>query len=111
MLRVCVIGMGPIGNRHARIYKVDPLAELVGVCDRDVTRMNAAMKTHGVQGFADAAKMLDALEPDVVSVATGGGEGGGGHYKPTLQGGGGGRPVLRREARSQANEKGGKKGG
>ena len=33
MLRVCVIGMGPIGNRHAMIYNEDPLAELVGVCD------------------------------------------------------------------------------
>src|SRR4051812_48272906 len=85
MLRVCVIGMGPIGNRHARIYKVDPLAELVGVCDRDVARMSAAMKTHGVQGFADAAKMLDALKPDVVSVATGGHEYGSDHFEPTMQ--------------------------
>ena len=27
MLRVCVIGMGPIGNRHADMYQADPLAE------------------------------------------------------------------------------------
>ena len=33
MLRVCVIGLGPIGNRHARILTEDPLADLVGVCD------------------------------------------------------------------------------
>ena len=33
MLRVCVIGMGPIGNRHADIYQANPLVELVGVCD------------------------------------------------------------------------------
>ena len=33
MLRACVIGMGPIGNRHAKIYREDDLAELVGVCD------------------------------------------------------------------------------
>src|SRR3954469_14067859 len=85
MLRVCVIGMGPIGNRHARIYKADPLAELVGVCDRDAARMDAAMKTHGVQGFADAAKMLDALKPDVVSVATGGYEYASAHFEPTMQ--------------------------
>ena len=29
MLRVCVIGMGPIGNRHADMYQADPLAELL----------------------------------------------------------------------------------
>ena len=29
-LRVAVIGLGPIGNRHADIYKTDALAELVG---------------------------------------------------------------------------------
>jgi predicted dehydrogenase len=84
-LRVCVIGMGPIGNRHARIYREDPLAELVGVCDRDVARMNAAMTSHGVQGFADAARMLDALKPDVVSIATGGYEYGSDHHEPTMQ--------------------------
>ena len=32
-MRVCVIGMGPIGNLHADIYKEDELVELVGVCD------------------------------------------------------------------------------
>ena len=41
-LRVCVIGMGPIGNRHARIYNADPLAELVGVCDVLKERADAA---------------------------------------------------------------------
>ena len=30
MLRAAVIGMGPIGNRHAKIYREDDLAELVG---------------------------------------------------------------------------------
>ena len=30
--------MGPIGNRHARAYTASPQAELVGVCDRDITR-------------------------------------------------------------------------
>ena len=85
MLRVCVIGMGPIGNRHARIYRQDDRSELVGVCDRDVVRMNSAMRTHAVQGFADAAKMLDALKPDVVSITTGGQEYGSDHFEPTMQ--------------------------
>ncbi len=85
MLRVGVIGMGPIGNLHARIYREDPLAELVGVCDRDATRMNAAVKAHGVGGYADATKMLEAVKPDLVSITTGGYEYGADHYEPTMQ--------------------------
>jgi len=84
-LRVCVIGMGPIGNRHARIYKADPLAELVGVCDVLTERADAAAAKLEVQAFYDVSKMLAALKPDVVSVATGGYEYGSDHYEPTMQ--------------------------
>lgn len=85
MLRTAVIGMGPIGNLHARIYKDSPLAELVGVCDILHDRADAAAKTLAVPAFHDAQKMLDALKPDVVSVATGGQEYGSDHYEPTMQ--------------------------
>jgi len=85
MLRVCVIGMGPIGNRHADVYVADPLAQLVGVCDILKDRADAASLRLGVPGYSDAQKMLDALQPDVCSVATGGYEYGSDHYTPTLQ--------------------------
>ena len=80
MLRVCVIGMGPIGNRHAKIYKEDPLAELVGVCDIKKERADAAAERFGVPAFYDAQQMLD-----VCSIATAGYENGSDHYEPTLQ--------------------------
>ncbi len=85
MLRVCVIGMGPIGNRHARIYKEDPLAELVGVCDIIRERADAAAERLGVPAFYDAQEMLAALKPDVCSITTGGYEYGSDHYLPTMQ--------------------------
>ena len=85
MLRVCVIGMGPIGNRHAGIYKEDPLAELVGVCDIIRERADAAAARLGVPAFYDAQQMLDALKPDVCSITTGGYEYGSDHYEPTMQ--------------------------
>ncbi|HUT76014.1 MAG TPA: Gfo/Idh/MocA family oxidoreductase [Armatimonadota bacterium] len=85
MLRVCVIGMGPIGNRHADIYREDSLAELAGVCDLIPERADAAAARLGVPGFHDAAAMLEALRPQVVSVATGGYEYGSDHYLPTMQ--------------------------
>lgn len=85
MLRVCVIGMGPIGNRHADIYRADPLAELVGVCDIRKDRADAAAARLGVPAFYNAQEMLRNLRPDLCSVATGGYEYGSDHYLPTIQ--------------------------
>jgi len=85
MQRVCVIGLGPIGNRHADLHLENPLAELVGVCDIKTERTDRASERLGVPGFYDAQEMLDALAPDIVSVATGGYEYGSEHYEPTLQ--------------------------
>ena len=41
MQRVCVIGLGPIGNRHADLHAENPLAELVGVCDIVIEMYNS----------------------------------------------------------------------
>ncbi len=85
MLRVCVIGLGPIGNRHANMYQADSLAELVGVCDIDQARADAAASRLGLPAFYDVPSMLKSLQPDVCSVATGGTEYGSDHYLPTMQ--------------------------
>jgi predicted dehydrogenase len=85
MLKVCVIGMGPIGNRHAGIYREDSLAELIGVCDIRADRADAAGRDFGVPSFCDAREMLSKLRPDIVSVTTGGFEYGSDHHAPTLQ--------------------------
>jgi predicted dehydrogenase len=84
-LRVAVIGMGPIGNRHANMYQSDALAELVGVCDRVRERADAAAQRLGVPAFYDVDTMLKALSPDVCSITTSGYENGGDHYEPTMQ--------------------------
>lgn len=85
VLRTAVIGMGPIGNRHADCYRNDSLAQLVGVCDIRPDLMSAAAQRLGVPGFTDAAHMLAALKPDVVSITTGGYEYGSDHFAPTMQ--------------------------
>jgi len=85
MLRVCVIGMGPIGNLHADIYKADELSELVGVCDIIEERARKAGERLGVPWYLSAPEMLDALKPDVASIATGGYEYGSDHFEPTIQ--------------------------
>ena len=85
MLRVCVIGMGPIGNTHATVYHSLPEVELAGVCDRQADRAAAAGAKHGVPHFLDAQVMLDTVKPDLVSISTGGFEYASDHYEPTLQ--------------------------
>ena len=84
-MKVCVIGMGPIGNRHAKLYRENPAAELVGVCDLRADRAAAGGQAFGVPHFCDAREMLQQLQPALVSVATGGYEYGSDHYTPTLQ--------------------------
>ncbi len=85
MLRVCVIGLGPIGNLHSNIYKADDLAELVGVCDIREDRARAAGERLGVPWYTDAPTMLAELKPDVCSVATGGFEYSSDHHLPAVQ--------------------------
>lgn len=85
MQRVGVVGLGPIGNRHANIYAAMANAELVGVCDLDRERADAAAAQLGVRAFYSVQAMLDGAELDMVSVATGGEEYGSDHYQPTVE--------------------------
>ena len=85
MLRICVIGLGPIGNLHADIYKADDLAELAGVCDILEDRAKSAGGRLGVPWFTSAREMLDAQSPDLCSITTGGFEYSSDHYEPTIQ--------------------------
>lgn len=85
MQRVCVIGLGPIGNRHSDVYAADTLVDLVAVCDKDETRANTASERLGVPAFYNIQTMLKDLAPDICSVATGGYEYGSDHYEPTMQ--------------------------
>lgn len=85
MQRVAVIGLGPIGNRHASLYQEMEGAELVAVCDRIAERADAAAARLGVPAYYDVRELLARTELDMVSVATGGVEYGSDHYQPTMQ--------------------------
>jgi len=85
MIRTAVIGLGPIGNRHADLYMADPLADLVAVCDIDRERADATETRLGLPAFYDVEGMLRALAPELCSVATGGYEYGSDHHLPTMQ--------------------------
>ena len=85
MLKVCVIGMGPIGNRHADMYRSSPQAKLVGVCDIIKERADAAAVRLGVPAYYDVQEMIAGLHPELCSITTAGKENGGDHFKPAMQ--------------------------
>ena len=62
MLKVCVIGMGPIGNLHASLHQVDPLSDLVGVCDILEDRADAGAERFGVPAYYDVPTMLEKVQ-------------------------------------------------
>ncbi len=70
MLRVGVIGCGPVGHIHAQAYKDSPDADLVAVCDINIERADAAAEVLSVPAYYCVEDMFDSAEIDVVSVCT-----------------------------------------
>jgi predicted dehydrogenase len=69
--RVAVVGAGYFARFHLEAWRALPQAELVGVCDGDPERLRAARESlPEVACFEDAARMLDALRPEIVDIVT-----------------------------------------
>jgi len=66
-LRAGVIGVGHLGQHHARLYASLPEAQLIGVMDQSVERAQTVADRHGVRIFRTADELLPHV--DVVSVA------------------------------------------
>ncbi len=65
--RAGVIGVGHLGQHHARLYASLPGAQLVGVSDQSAERAKVVADRHGVRVFSTADELLPHV--DVVSVA------------------------------------------
>ena len=50
-IKVGVVGVGNIGSIHADVYKNNPKAELVAVCDIVKDKADAAAKKFGGKAF------------------------------------------------------------
>jgi len=83
--RVGVIGCGPIGTLHARLYAGMPDAELAGVCDIVEERARACGEALGVPWFTEARELFARARPVLVSVATGGYEYASDHFPPVME--------------------------
>lgn len=66
-MRVGVIGVGSMGQNHARVYS--DVAELVGVCDKDAQTGKAVAQRFGTSYYASPRALL-SLDLDAVSIAT-----------------------------------------
>ena len=67
MTRVAVIGVGHLGQHHARIYAAMDGVELVAVADTNAARAGEIAAKHGTRAVADARELLGQV--DAVSIA------------------------------------------
>lgn len=66
-LRAGVIGVGHLGQHHARLYASSVDSTLVGVLDQDHDRATVIAEKHGAQVFRDLPELLRQV--DVISIA------------------------------------------
>src|SRR5512147_1907952 len=68
---VAVAGLGKRGIHHADAFSQNPRFRLVGVCDIDTARLDAAKQKYGVAvAEMDAGQMLARSKPDVFAFCT-----------------------------------------
>ncbi len=85
-LRVAIVGLGNIGNTHARVYQAREDCEIVAVCDIIKERADKAAAAYGCPAFYSIKDMLKSkVKIDAASMCTAGVENGGDHYKPTME--------------------------
>jgi len=69
--KVAVVGAGKRGKLHARLFNDRERFYLVGLCDMDVDRLNAASEECGNPSlYTDAEKMLTETKPDIFCFCT-----------------------------------------
>jgi len=66
-VRVGVVGVGALGQHHARVYADLPGATLAGLYDVDPARAAEVAARHGVPSFADVRELI--ARTDAISVA------------------------------------------
>lgn len=68
--RVVIVGMGKRGLHHAQAFQANGRFQVVGVCDIDPTRLDAAAAKFGAEKDSDAARLASKVKPDVFCFCT-----------------------------------------
>ena len=70
-LRVAVVGVGHLGQHHARLLASMGDVDLVGVVDTNTSRSTEIAEKFGVRGFTDIQQLpLDSLDAATIAVPT-----------------------------------------
>ena len=69
-LRMAVIGVGHLGQHHARILAGLPDVELVGVADANSTQADAVAERHQTQAYTHYGPLLDKVDAASIVVNT-----------------------------------------
>jgi len=95
MLNIAIVGMGNIGNTHARCYQANKNTKIAAVCDIIKEKADKAAAAYGATASYSVKEMLaGGVKIDAASMCTRGEENGGDHYKPTMELLGAGIPTL-----------------
>lgn len=70
--KIGVIGVGHLGQHHARLYASMPGAQLVGVADQSVERAEMIAARHGARVFRTVDELLPHVDAVSVAVPTSG---------------------------------------
>ena len=68
MIKAAVIGLGNMGQHHAKAYSAIAEASLVAVCDHNKDRFDRIIKEKDTQYFSSVDDLLASQEIDVVSI-------------------------------------------
>jgi predicted dehydrogenase len=68
-IKVVVVGAGQWGQQHARVFASRPDAELCAVAARRAERAQARAAEWGIRGYTSVAEMIEAEQPDLVSLS------------------------------------------
>ena len=69
-IKVGVVGVGYLGQHHARIYSKLPEVDLVGVVDIDEGKANAIAAQAGCRAYQDFHALLDKVQAVNIAVPT-----------------------------------------
>ncbi|MDO8734750.1 MAG: Gfo/Idh/MocA family oxidoreductase [Elusimicrobiota bacterium] len=69
-MKVGVVGVGSLGQHHARVYSTIPEVELFGVCDVDKKRAEKIAKNFNAQHFTDYNELLSKVDAVSIVVPT-----------------------------------------
>ena len=67
-LKIGIVGLGLMGERHVRVFDKMPLVEIHSLCDTNEARVKAMGAQYGAKTYTDVEEMLKDPELDAVDI-------------------------------------------